>query len=459
MKRIVCIILMSIFLCACAAAETGEKLTAEYFVQAANAEYPGWTVWNSERFARGTVNSGFEEHIILSLYRISNGYIEAFELRAVTNTLREGGEIPWEKTPLVPVEIAAGQEGTLMRMKPNQIFDDGGSGAYFSKEAGTMLAENLLDEGERMVQLMAYSDALVAVAENEAGQVILKIADSNGKTLSTPPQDYLWVNPIHSWNKSIEFYAGNEIEGVINRMEDGSWRLDAINNGGEVIRIEKDCLVDVSSMNDGGWQNNDGVHYGVPMFETALERLDLTHMPTELRDMVADLDTTRTVCTAHEDTPIYAQPEGEQIALCYARVPGTVLAQENGWTKIQLGHAKQGMTVWARDKDLAFGAETEGIRCTFPSFDSFYKDEDEPKFAEKMDGSIIQLDCSEHTPWLIGKRADGRWLVMLYGEGEEGNAVCVAGECVFDHVRPTERDEWEDEPIDPKDGAVAFEIP
>lgn len=459
MKRIVCIILMSIFLCACAAAETGEKLTAEYFIQAAKAEYPEWMVWNSERFARGTVNSGFEEHIILSLYRISNGYIEALELRVVTNTLQEGDEIPWEKTLLVPVEIAAGQEGTLMRMKPNQIFDDGGSGACFSKEAGMMLAANLLDEGERMVQLMAYSDALVAVAENGAGQVILKIADSNGKTLSTPPQDYLWVNPIHSWNKSIEFYAGDEIEGVINRMEDGSWRLDAINNGGEVIRIGKDCLVDVSSMNDGGWQNNDGFHYGVPMFGTELERLDLTHMPTELRDMVADLDTTRTVCTAHEDTPIYAQPEGEQIALCYARVPGTILAQKNGWTKIQLGHAKQGMTAWARDKDLAFGAETEGIRCTFPSFDSFYREEDEPKFAEKMDGSTIQLDCSEHTPWLIGKRADGRWLVMLYGGGEEGNAVCVAEECVFDHVRPTERDEWEDEPIAPKDGAVAFEIP
>lgn len=283
------------------------------------------------------MNSGFEEHIILSLYRISNGYIEALELRAVTNTLQEGDEIPWEKTLLVPVEIAAGQEGTLMRMKPNQIFDDGGSGAYFSEKARTMLAENLLDEGERMVQLMAYSDALVAVAENEAGQVILKIADSNGKTLSTPPQDYLWVNPIHSWNKSIEFYAGDEIEGLINRMEDGSWRLDAMNNGGEVIRIEQDCLVDVSSMNDGGWQNNDGFHYGVPMFETELERLDLTHMPTELRDMVADLDTTRTVCTAHEDTPIYAQPEGEQIALCYARVPGKVLARENGGRKYSWG--------------------------------------------------------------------------------------------------------------------------
>ena len=77
MKRVVCILLMSIFLCACAAAETGEKLTAEYFVQAANAEYPEWMVWNSERFARGTVNSGFGEHITLSLYRISNGYIEA----------------------------------------------------------------------------------------------------------------------------------------------------------------------------------------------------------------------------------------------------------------------------------------------------------------------------------------------------------------------------------------------
>lgn len=135
---------MSIFLCACAAAETGEKLTAEYFVQAANAEYPEWTVWNSERFARGTVNSSFEEHIILSLYQISNGYIEAFELEAMTSTLQEGDKIPWEKTLLVPVEVAVGQEGTLMRMKPEQIFDDGGSSAYFSKEAGTMLAENLL---------------------------------------------------------------------------------------------------------------------------------------------------------------------------------------------------------------------------------------------------------------------------------------------------------------------------
>ena len=48
---------------------------------------------------------------------------------------------------------------------------------------------------------------------------------------------------------------------------------------------------------------------------------------------------------------------------------------------------------------------------------------------------------------------------MLYGEGEEGNAVCVAEECVFDHVRPTECDEWEDEPIALKDGAVGFEIP
>lgn len=75
-----------------------------------------------------------------------------------------------------------------------------------------------------MVQLMATRMCWLLLQENGAGQVILKIADSNGKTLSTPPQDYLWVNPIHSWNKSIKFYAGDEIEGVINRMEDGSWQ-------------------------------------------------------------------------------------------------------------------------------------------------------------------------------------------------------------------------------------------
>ena len=52
-----------------------------------------------------------------------------------------------------------------MRMKAGAEFSMMAEAVrIFSKEAGTMLAENLLDEGESMVQLMAYSDALVAVA-------------------------------------------------------------------------------------------------------------------------------------------------------------------------------------------------------------------------------------------------------------------------------------------------------
>lgn len=446
MKRGICVILTAVMLLACAwaAAEDTREPGKEYFIQAAQTAYPGWTVWKTETFATGSGNGGYDHCMMIRLYRVFEHRMELKELFAVTNALREGDPIPWEETAYVPVEIAQGMEENLMTLKPEQIFDYG-NGACFSDLAMEMLAPGLTGEGESIFQLMACSEYLMATVENKAGESFLRIAQWDGQAyhiVSTPAQESLCFNRIHSWNDFIEVYFG-ELEGVITRDADGSWRLGTINNGQEIICIGRDDITDITY---GGFeQYNDYTHYGRPTFETDISKIQLTSIPSDLQSMLENLDRSLTVCTAHDGTPLYTKPDGEVMALCYTRVPGVIVSQTDEWIELQIGHEAWGLRAWARAEDLAFGGQTETVRCTFPSYDEFYEDEDEPVEGMALDGSVIQLDCSEHNPWLIGKTPDGSWLVLLNGEGNEKGMVCTVSEQAFANVRPTQREEWDEE--------------
>ena len=100
---------------------------------------------------------------------------------------------------------------------------------------------------------------------------------------------------------------------------------------------------------------------------------------------------------------------------------------------------------WARADDLSFGKQTDRVRCTFPSYDEFYRDEDEPVEGTAFDASVIRLDCNAHNPWLIGRMPDGSWLVLLNGKGNERGMVCTVAEQAFASVRPTQREECNEE--------------
>lgn len=65
-------------------------------------------------------------------------------------------------------------------------------------------------------------------------------------------------------------------------------------------------------------------------------------------------------------THLYAAPDGEVLAYCYTRVPMVVISESGDWREVQLGSDVDGLRCWVRAADLAFGADTENVVCTFP---------------------------------------------------------------------------------------------
>lgn len=288
---------------------------------------------------------------------------------------------------------------------------------------------------------MACSKNLIAVTETASGTYRLKIAEWDGTqythTTASPPQALLQFNQIHSWNEDIEIYYADEMEGYITRSDDGIWRLLGINNGSEIIWLGEDSIKETAALISD--QNNDAILYGRPTFATTLSVLDLSSIPSCMQEMAAALDTSLCVCTAQDDVPIYAAPEGEELARCYARVPGTLLSRDEEWVQFRIGSVQSGLTVWAKAADLAFGADTDKTLCSFPSYEPFYSDEEEiHKVAAVADGRVLRLDSSEHAPWLIGKTADGSWLILL-NFAEEG-VVCTAAADTLRGIGPTQHE-------------------
>ena len=240
--------------------------------------------------------------------------------------------------------------------------------------------------------------------------------------------------------------------------------MSTVNTGWEVIGIERDRIIDCTYF--GNWcQHNDSIHYGRPTFETDIQNLRLTEIPSDLQGMLDTLDRSRTACTAHDDTPLYTEPDGEVIATCFTRVAGVIVSRTDAWIEMQIGHEAWGLRAWARAEDLAFSEETEAVRCTFPSYDEFDMDEDEPVEGKTPDGSVIRLDSYRHNPWLIGRTTDGGWLVLLNGEDDENGMVCTVSGQAFRNVRPTDREAWDEEETwdedtwDEDDTWIAEDIP
>lgn len=224
---------------------------------------------------------------------------------------------------------------------------DYGSRVNFSSQVLPMLAPELTEEDESLFQLMLYSDTLIASTKSSFGIWRLKIAEWDGTGYSrvaiTPPQsEQLVFNRVHSGSTSVEFFYSNYMEGCISRSDDGAWHLTAM-NGEELILFNQDSVEDVSMGYD--FQNNDVFHYGYLPFSTDLDRLDLPSIPPTLSQILPLLDRSLCVCTARDNTSVYAEPDGPLLAACYARVPGTLIKQEGEWVQFGIGSVQEGWTV------------------------------------------------------------------------------------------------------------------
>lgn len=442
MRKVLAGFLTLLMLCAGASAESlpPKLLPESYFLADIQRNYPDWSVRVSTRYGSGRYEGEMAQYTEVSLYRITDEAIELLELTALVNPIREGDDVPWSVHALIPVEIVPGAADTLRAMTAKEIFDYG-VGAAFTEAARNLLVPSLRAADETVTQLMSCSRFLFCIAENSAGKDILRIAqwDSSGYTnvTATLPQPQLSFNTSHSYNDHMELWVSAD-DWVYPRYDaEVGWHINHffINDSNLVVFQNRIIEGEIEEW----YQDNNSEHYGRLTFPHSLTEVDFATFPQTLDEVLSHMDYTGVACTAHDDTPLYAAPDGGVLAYCYTRVPMVVISESGDWREVQLGGDADGLRCWVRAADLAFGADTENVVCTFPT----HEEVDRAQEAVSFSGKALPLakGCAW---WMIGTMADGDYL-MMFADNEE-IFVGTAPASAFSGIGQTEDDDdWDDE--------------
>lgn len=414
-----------------------EVLPKSYFLEAAQRDYPDWQVWKVTYSGYGRYENEIAIHIFVNLYRFTNDRIELMELDAITNPIQEGDDVPWSVTTLIPVELAPGAADTLRAMDGKDIFTIS-SRAVFSDTVTDLLMPSQHTADETVVQLMSSSQFLYYVTKDSAEQYMLRIAKWDGSeyttVVSTPSPAKLSFNPAFSSDNTLELDANLSpyLEVDCKFDADGVWRIHTLNNDAYFVTVYDNYIIKTYWSNE---QNNDDYHYGRLTLPLTLNEVDFAAFPRTFAEVLSSMDYTGVACTAHDDTPLYATPDGDVLAYCYTRVPMVVISESGDWREVQLGSDADGLRCWVRAADLAFGADTENVVCTFPT----HRAVDRVQKAVSFSGKARALEDSTAW-WIIGVLPNGDYLMMY--AGDEEMFVGTAPASAFSELGETEHGYW-----------------
>ena len=383
-------------------------------------EFPGWRQVGETTYGSGRWEGEMAQHCEVILMQVEGGWLRFRVLHVVMNPIEPGDPVPWEVTDYAPVPLTAEAAERIAAMEPKEF------NTFYSlqvpKAALPGCAEFLLNEGERLNDLLVYSDILVAIVENDEGSMGLRIAHWDGKqyarvTATTMSGD-ISVNEFHSHSKGLELYVGNADIWVFpsSDAEDEPWQVGIVmafddegyDNGSYVVG--KDWLAEYDYITFGETQHNDGYRYGRPTFPLLLDGLDLYEVPVGMMEATCLLDATGYACTGADGVPIYEAPAGNVLGRAYARLVGVVVSEQDGWVQLLIGDASRGMKAWFRTEDMLFSDEVNRLNCGFPSFDiteNWNAEQAMPGITEMLGGEAI---------WgmqLIAGTEDGGWLVLI----------------------------------------------
>lgn len=414
-----------------------EVLPKSYFLEAAQQDYPDWQVWKVTYSGYGRYENEIAIHIFVNLYRFTNDRIELMELDAITNPIQEGDDVPWSVTTLIPVELAPGAADTLRAMDGKDIFTIS-SRAVFSDTVTDLLMPSQHTADETVVQLMSSSQFLYYVTKDSAEQYMLRIAKWDGSeyttVVSTPSPAKLSFNPAFSSDNTLELDANLSpyLEVDCKFDADGVWRIHTLNNDAYFVTVYDNYIIKTYWSNE---QNNDDYHYGRLTLPITLNEVDFAAFPRTFAEVLSSMDYTGVACTAHDDTPLYAAPDGGVLAYCYTRVPMVVISESGDWREVQLGGDADGLRCWVRAADLAFGADTENVVCTFPT----HRAVDRVQKAVSFSGKARALEDGTAW-WIIGVLPNGDYLMMY--AGDEEMFVGTAPASAFSELGETEHGYW-----------------
>ena len=190
-----------------------EVLPKSYFLEAAQQDYPDWQIRRASYYISGRYEGESARYIEISIYRITDSAIELLELSTLINPIREGDDVSWSVSALIPVEIVSGAADDLCAMTAEEIFYDG-IGASFTNAARNLLVPSLRAADESVTQLLSCSKFLFCITENSAGKSILRIAEWDGSSyanvVATRPQPHLNFLPAHSYDGEMELWLSED---------------------------------------------------------------------------------------------------------------------------------------------------------------------------------------------------------------------------------------------------------
>lgn len=313
MRKVLAVFLALLMLCAGASAESlpPKLLPESYFLADIQRNYPDWSVRVSTRYGSGRYEGEIAQYAEVSLYRITDEAIELLELTALVNPIREGDAVPWSVHALIPVEIVPGAADTLRAMTAKEIFDYG-VGAAFTEAARNLLVPSLRAADETVTQLMSCSRFLFCITENSAGKDILRIAqwDGSGYTnvTATLPQPHLSFNTSHSYNDLMELWVNADDWVYLRYDAEVGWHIIHffINDTNLVVFQNRIIEGEIEEW----YQDNNSEHYGRFTLPHSLTEVDFATFPQTLDEILSYMDYAGVACTAHDDTPLYATPDG-----------------------------------------------------------------------------------------------------------------------------------------------------
>lgn len=438
MRKVLAVFLALLMLCAGASAESlpPKLLPESYFLADIQRNYPDWSVRVSTRYGSGRYEGEMAQYAEVSLYRITDEAIELLELTALVNPIREGDDVPWSVHALIPVEIVSGAADDLCAMTAEEIFYDG-IGASFTNAARNLLVPSLRAADESVTQLLSCSKFLFCITENSAGKSILRIAEWDGSSytnvVATRPQPHLNFLPAHSYDGEMELWLSEDAVVYPRYDAEVGWHINHffINDTNLVVFQNRIIEGEIEEW----YQDNNSEHYGRFTLPHSLTEVDFATFPQTLDEVLAYMDYTGVACTAHNDTPLYATPDGDVLAYCYMRVPMVVISESGDWREVQLGGDADGLRCWVRAADLAFGADTENVVYTFPT----HRAVDRVQKAVSFSGKARALEDGTAW-WIIGVLPNGDYLMMY--AGDEEMFVGTAPASAFSELGETEHGYW-----------------
>ena len=413
-----------------------EVLPKSYFLEAAQQDYPDWQIRRASYYISGRYEGESARYIEISIYRITDSAIELLELSTLINPIREGDDVSWSVSALIPVEIVSGASDDLCAMTAEEIFYDG-IGASFTNAARNLLVPSLRMADESVTQLLSCSKFLFCITENSAGKSILRIAEWDGSSytnvVATRPQPHLNFLPAHSYDGEMELWLSEDAVVYPRYDAEVGWHINHffINDSNLVVFQNRIIEGEIEEW----YQDNNSEHYGRFTLPHSLTEVDFATFPQTLDEVLSHMDYTGVACTAHDDTPLYATPDGDVLAYCYTRVPMVVISESGDWREVQLGSDADGLRCWVRAADLAFGADTENVVCTFPT----HRAVDRVQEAVSFGGKVRALEDGTAW-WIIGVLPNGDYLMMY--AGDEEMFVGTAPASAFSAIGETEHGYW-----------------